>query len=197
MTSFLKQVSGSIKHWYVPLLIGILLIITGIWTFAAPMESYLALSIVFSVTFLVVGIMECFFAIANRKEISNWGWTLVLGILTTVVGFLLIARPEVSMATLPIFIGLVILFRSIAGIGWSIDMRDSGLDDWKSFLGLGILGIIASMIILWNPMLGGLTITIWTGLAFLVTGIWSIYLAFQLRKVHKKIKDITPKPAKD
>lgn len=180
-----ENIAKSIKNWWVPLVIGILLVGTGIYTFLSPLKSYLALAIIFSITFLTSGLLEVAFSIANRETIKGWGWSLTFGILTTIVGGVLLFNPELSMVTLPLYVGFVILFRSIASIGWAIDIKEFGISSWKSILFLGILGVILAMIVIWNPLAGGLTVVFWTGLAFITAGVFSIYLAFKLRKIHR------------
>ncbi|MCZ7614958.1 MAG: DUF308 domain-containing protein [Ignavibacteriaceae bacterium] len=108
-TSFLKIINNSVKHWYLHLISGLLFIATGIYTFASPLESYLALSVIFSITFLVSGIGEIVFSISNRNEIDSWGWNLVFGIFTLLVGVLLIVKPEISVAMLPLYVFYVLL----------------------------------------------------------------------------------------
>lgn len=101
MTSFIKQVRNAVKHWYLPLIAGILFLILGIYTLASPLESFVALSFLFSLTFLFSGLIEVIFSISNKNEIDNWGWSLFFGIVNLLVGLLLIIHPEISMATLP------------------------------------------------------------------------------------------------
>lgn len=187
-THFFKQVQNSIKHWYLTLIVGIILILTGFWTFTSPVESYLTLSILFSVSFLISGLLEVSFAISNRKQIDGWGWSLVLGMLTTIFGFILISRPEISFATLPLYVGFIVMFRSIGAIGTALDLKNYGIMNWGTLMVLGVLGVIFSFMLIWNPIFAGLTVIIWTGLAFLFAGISSIYLAFKLRKLHKLVK---------
>ncbi len=196
-TNIIKTIGKSIKNWWVPLLIGIVLIITAFWTFMSPLESYLALAIVFSISFLVSGIMEIYFSIVNRDAIPNWGWSLAFGILTTIVGVMLVANPALTMVTLPLYIGFVILFRSISAIGWAMDAKDYGVSSWKGLLFTAILGIILSLMILWRPAIGGFTIVFWTGMAFLMGGIYSVYLAVHLRKLHKKVKNFKDSDVQD
>lgn len=69
-TSPLGTVVNSIKHWYIPLIIGVVLAGSGIYVFATPLASYLALSLIFSFSFLVSGILQMTFAIANSKELN-------------------------------------------------------------------------------------------------------------------------------
>ncbi|MBK0368767.1 HdeD family acid-resistance protein [Flavobacterium agrisoli] len=192
MSNFFKKVKNSVKYWYVPLIVGIIFIAVGIYTFMSPLASYLALSLFFSLSFLFGGGAEIIFAISNRKELDNWGWTLTFGIFTFLVGLLLINRPEISIVTLPLYIGFLVLFRSIAAVSYAIDLKNYGIKDANNLLILGILGIVFSFLLLWNPVFAGMTIVFWTGLALVTSGVFSIYLAIKLKKIHdlpNKISD--------
>ncbi|MCB0467885.1 MAG: DUF308 domain-containing protein, partial [Aequorivita sp.] len=167
---------------------GILLLVTGLWTLASPAESFLALAIFFSITFLTSGILEIYFSISNRHNIKNWGWNLSFGIVTAVVGILLLINPAISMVTLPFYVGFIIMFRSIMAIGWATDLKSYPGVSSGNIMIMGILGLIFSFILLWNPLFAGLTIVIWTGLGLLFVGGASTYLAFKLRKLYKEVK---------
>lgn len=78
--SFYKTVKNSINHWFLILIAGLIFVVLGIWTMLTPVSSYLTLSVIFSVSFIIIGFIEIIFAISNRKEIDSWGWTLVYGI---------------------------------------------------------------------------------------------------------------------
>lgn len=191
---FLKQIKQSVKHWYLHLIIGIVFIATGILAFTYPAQSYLALTIVFSVSFLVSGIMEITFATANRNVLENWGWTLVLGIFTTLVGIMLLANPAVSAVTLPLYVGFMLLIHSFWAIGSAFDLKDFGVSGWKFSLFLGILGVLFALLLIWRPAIGGMTLVIWTGLALIASGIFNLFLSNLMRKLHKhwdKISDTT------
>ena len=84
-TSFVKSIRKSARYWFIPLIVGILFIILGGYTIATPLKSYLALAVLFSLSFLVTGTSEVIFAFVNRKEIENWGWSLSLGIITAII----------------------------------------------------------------------------------------------------------------
>lgn len=57
-------------------MVGLLYIIVAIYLMFAPLASYVALSILFSVSMFVSGLFEIAFALANKKGISSWGWYL-------------------------------------------------------------------------------------------------------------------------
>ncbi|SUD91998.1 HdeD family acid-resistance protein [Psychrobacter phenylpyruvicus] len=192
--SIFKTFTETIKHWYIPAIVGSIFIAVGIYTFVAPATSYVALSILFSLSFLFSGISEIVFSLTNRNEMDNWGWVFAFGILTTVIGGLLLANPAVSMATLTFYVGFLILFRSISALSFSLDLKDYGIGDWGAMMALAVIGLIFSIIMIWNPTFAGMTIVIWTGLAFITTGIFSLYMAFKLKKLnelpHKMPEDL-------
>jgi len=190
-THFLKLVKNSIKNWYIPLIVGIVFILTGLYTFTTPAKSYLALAMIFSAAFILTGTAEVVFSFNNRKQVDNWGWTLVFGLITLIIGFIMIIRPEISIRTLPLYVGFVILFRSIAAISYSIDLKNFGIKHWGSLLFTGILGVLFSFVVIWNPLLGGLTIVVWTGMALITAGIYSVLLSFRLKKLKNISKNIS------
>ncbi len=188
---FIKNLKDSVKHWYLPLIVGIILIGTGIWTFSSPEESYLALSIIFAISFLLSGILEVVFAISNKNEIDSWGWTLAFGIMTALVGVMLLVHPEISMISLPLYVGFMVMFRSFGAIGIAMDLKSYGVLEWGTLMVIGVLGLIFSFILIWNPIFAGMTIVFWTGFAFLLSGIFNVYAAIKMRSLHKNWDEIS------
>lgn len=190
-TSFLKTLKHTIKHWYIPLLVGIFFVIVSIVVFSSPTGSLMALSLLFALSFLLSGLSEGIFALANKDQLDNWGWSLAFGIITLVVGILLLLKPELSITALAFYIGFVILFRSISTIGFAIDVKKYGSKNWVQLLVLGIIGMIVSFILIWNPLFAGLSVVVLVALNFLFAGLFSIFLSLQLRKLHKSSKKIS------
>lgn len=191
-TLFLKSVKKALKHWYIPLLVGLFFVIVSIVVFSSPLTSLITLSILFAISFLFGGISEIAFSIANRHQLENWGWSLAFGIITLIAGLLLVLNPGLSMVTLAFYVGFIVLFRSVAAISFSLDLKKYGSRNWGWLLGLGILGAIFSFILLWNPLFAGIGVVMLVGLSFLFAGLFSILFSFQLRKLHKASKDLSP-----
>lgn len=190
-TPFLNSIRNSIKHWYIPLLVGILFIIISIVAFTSPLSSLLTLSPFFALSFIFGGLSEIFFSIANRKTLDTWGWSLVFGILTFIIGTSLVIHPALSLSVLAFYIGFLLLFRSISSISFALDIKKYGSKNWGGLLIFGILGAIVSFILIWNPVFAGMSVIILVALSFLFAGLFSIFLSFQLRKLHKHSKDIS------
>ena len=193
---FLKSFKASIKHWYIPLLVGLLFVVISIVVFSSPLTSLLTLSIFFALSFLFGGLSEIIFSIANRNQLDNWGWSLVFGIITFVIGISLLLHPALSLSVLALYIGFLLLFRSISSISFALDIKKYGSKNWVPMLIFGILGAIVSFILILNPVFTGLSIVVMVALSFLFAGVFSILLALQLRKLHKSTRKI-PAQLKD
>ena len=184
--TFYKSIKNSVKYWWILLIIGLLFVGLGIYTFVFPTASYVALSVFFAVSFLFSGISEIIFSISNKDEIDSWGWTLTYGIITAIVGFMLVVNPILSLEVFAYYVGFLVLFRSISGISYAFDLKNYGVRDWGVSLFLAIVGLVVSIILLSKPQLAGLTAVAWLGLAVISTGLFAIFISLQL----KKIKDI-------
>jgi uncharacterized membrane protein HdeD (DUF308 family) len=187
-----KSIKDTIKHWYLPLILGILFIAVGIWAIITPASTYLSLAILFSVTFFFVGLLEIIFSISFRKQLDGWGWTLASGILSLIIGVILILNPQISIITLPLFVGFVVLYHSIMAIVWSIELQRYKVPNWSWLLFTGIIGVIFSFFLIWNPVFAGLTVAVFTGIALITVGVFHIHFSIELKKLNKEFKDLTP-----
>ncbi len=180
----IKTVRNSVKNWYILLIVGLIFLAGGIYSFVSPESSFLALAFFFGWSFVVSGAIEIVFSISNRDELENWGWTLIFGIMTLLVGMLLISRPGITEIILAFSLGFLVLFRSIGAISFALDLKNyADNSGWGTLLIFGILGVLFSFMLLWNPAFAGMTIVFWIGLALVSAGIFSIYLSLKLRKL--------------
>jgi uncharacterized membrane protein HdeD (DUF308 family) len=189
MESILKKSKSKIKNWWVSLLIGVLFVILGVWTISTPVQSYLSLVIIFASFMFVSGIFQLVFSINNRNEIENWGWHFAGALFDFVVGCILFFNPAITMVVLPFIMGFYFMFKGFATFGFAFDMKKDGSPGWGWLLASGVFSVIFSIMILSNPTLGGLTIVIFTSMAFFSLGLFNITLAFSLRKLKGKAED--------
>ncbi|MGB3345175.1 MAG: HdeD family acid-resistance protein [Aequorivita sp.] len=188
-STVLSTVKSSAKNWWLSLILGVLFILLGIWVIRTPLASYISLSMLFSVFIFISGIFGIVFSISNRKEMEGWGWHLTGGILDLMIGSLLVLHPAITMTILPFFVGFWILFRGVFGIGLSFQLRSFGVPNWGLLLVFGILTVLFSFLLLLNPVFTGLGIVYMTAFAFIVMGIFRIILAFNLKRIHKYLKN--------
>lgn len=168
------------KYWWLMLIIGILSVICGIWVFRNPIESYFALTIYFSIMFIMYGIGEIVNAFAG-PHYRNRGWGITLGILDMVIGFILLANLGWAADMLPYIVGFILMFVGISFIGQSSQMQSYRIPNWGWLLTGGILTLIFAFLIIFHPLFGAFNIIVWTGLAFIFGGISAIFYSFALK----------------
>lgn len=184
MKTFFDRINFAVKNWWLSLIIGILFVGLGILLMFTPLQSYIALSIVFSVTMFISGVFEISFAVSNRKNLSSWGWYLASGIIDLLIGLYLMYYPAMSMAVLPFLVAFWLMFRGFAGIGYAIDLQRYGTRDWGWYLVFGILAILCAVAVLWQPVVGALSVVYIVAFAFLFIGMFRIMLSFELKRLH-------------
>lgn len=185
MTTFFQTITRSVKHWYIPMIIGIILIAAGIYVFTVPIETYLALSVLFSISFIIIGLLDIFFSIRNRKILQGWGWYLVGGLISLAGGIILSIYPGISIVILPFVVGFTLLFLSFLLMGYSFEMKSLGILNWGNAAMLSVLGVIFSFMLIVSPLISGISLVTITGVSFILIGASSIALSLDLRKVKK------------
>jgi uncharacterized membrane protein HdeD (DUF308 family) len=75
-------------------------------------------------------------------------------------------------------------------IAWSIELKKYKVSNWGWLLFAGILGAIFSFLLMLNPVIAGLTIAIWTGIALITIGIFHIHFSIELKKLKKTFKSL-------
>jgi uncharacterized membrane protein HdeD (DUF308 family) len=193
MTNYFQAVRQTVKNWYILLIIGVLLTIVGVYIFTVPIATYIMLSVFFSISFIISGLLDIIFAIQNSKDLKGWGWYLVNGILTLALGIYLSVYPEISMSILPFVVGFTLLFRSFLLLGYAFDLKELKVVSWGDIALLSVLGILFSFLLIANPFFTGISLVSLTSLSFLFAGITSIAFSFKL----KKLKDIPNKISDD
>lgn len=130
MNELVGGLGYAVKNWWMSLLLGLLYIAVALCLLFAPVSSYVALSVIFSISILVSGVLEVFFAAGNKKTISSWGWYLAGGIIDLLIGIYLVFYPLVSMELIPFIVALWLMFRGFTLCGYSTDLKRYGTKDW-------------------------------------------------------------------
>jgi uncharacterized membrane protein HdeD (DUF308 family) len=178
-----KFPSDPFRLWFLLLIPGVILTGLGILVLLTPVKSFITLSFLFSVSFIATGILEIIHAISNRRDMSHWGWLVGGGVFDLMIGILLISHPGISLIVLPVYIGFGIMFRSIMVIGWSINLKTLGEENWAWLLSTGVIGLLFSFLLLWNPVFGGLTIAVCAGFSLILVGAAQVFLSIRLMKI--------------
>ena len=177
-----SQVETKQRPWWLILIAGILSTVVGailLWAPAkAKAETYLLLVAILGFYWLIEGILDL---VSIFVDHSMWGWKLFIGIISIILGGVVLMYPIVAAVTLPVVFvwvlgfwglinGIVLLVMAFRGAGWGAGI-------------LGVLGIIFGVALIANYSVPGVGLaTLWViALTAFFGGIVLIVQAFRQR----------------
>jgi uncharacterized membrane protein HdeD (DUF308 family) len=112
INAFQIKTWGRFLLW---LLLGALYILAGIVTFENPLLAAAVLTLVLGVALVASGVMRMFLSFSMMQG-TPWIWVLLSGIVTLLIGLVILAHwPVSSLYILGVFLGVDLV---IAGVGW-------------------------------------------------------------------------------
>ncbi len=116
-----------VGHWagfFYHLLAAILFGIAGLMLVTRPLISAEALTILIAMLFLIGGIFQLVTSVA--VALPGWGWQAADGIITFVLGVLVLARwPASGLWVIGLFVGIDLIFYGCAWIALALSLRAS------------------------------------------------------------------------
>ncbi len=183
---YISEANKIVKHWYLNLILGIVLILVALWVFSNPEITYISLAKVFSITLLFTGALEIISSIQNRDFLNEWGFYFAVGILDLLVSIsiMILSQPQISTEALILIMGYFFLYRTFKLIFWSTELNNYEARNWGWVLFGSILGVILAFLFLWNQTPSLSIITFFTSFALIMISISENYFAFVLRKIN-------------
>jgi uncharacterized membrane protein HdeD (DUF308 family) len=108
----------QIKSWgkfLLWVLLGLLYVVAGFVTFQNPLLAAVLLTLILGSSLVASGIMRIILAFSMKRE-TPWIWVALSGVITVLLGALILARwPVSSLYILGLFLGIDLI---MAGAGW-------------------------------------------------------------------------------
>ena len=122
--------SFGVKTWggfFLWLLTGILYTVAGVLTFTNPLLASAVFTLLIAVSLIAAGLARIWAGFMQRRS-SGWGWMVAAGVVTLIVGILLLLRwPINSLWVLGIFLAIDLMFQGISYIGYGFGLRNRPL----------------------------------------------------------------------
>ena len=183
------RAARAIKHWWLLMLAGILVVAAGICVFAFPIQSYVALSVLFGILMLLVGAIQLIVASTSGNYLMLRGYVIVGGVLDVLLGIFLCIYPGVTLVALPLMLGVWMLYNSFIIIAFGGDMETFRLAGSGLVIAGGVLLLLLSVVVLLNPFGAGVpTVIIIAGIGLLVLGCLLCMLSLKLKHIDKEIE---------
>ena len=150
---------------------GILLMGTGIWSFANSGVSFLALAFAIGIVMIADGTVEGMTYIyargGNRKDNNNW--ILIDSMVSFVLGFLVLSGQLAAEVAVPYVFGMWMLFSGVLRIGIALNIdRSEKKANFRWTFGTGIVCVIAGIYGFYNGVLFNVALGELLGIYFVI-----------------------------
>jgi len=172
-----EQVRELTWGWWLLMLTGAIGVIVGVIVLAKPGNSLKALAVITGIFLLTDGIFELAAALSRRTV--NRGLVAVLGVVTVIVGVVLIRHPVKGVTAVAILIGIwLIALGVVRFVGAFEEAEHRG---WNFVL--AAIELIAGIVIIANPKIGYATLALLVGIAFIANGIGLLAVGWRMHTV--------------
>lgn len=171
--------------WGLGIAQGVLAVLFGIVALFWPGLTVALLLLLFGVFVLIWGIVGLIVSLASIGANKLWWLELLFSVLAVGVAVYVLRNPEATATVFVFFIGLTFLLRGIIDLLVGLFDRDLASDDKTFRILAGIIGVLAGIIVLLNPVSAGVAVVWIIGLYAILYGSLAIAFAFRAQKLLK------------
>ena len=165
-----------------PILAGLLFILSGIWFLLDPKGITGILPFALGTIILFVGLEQIIYSIGTKEYTLLPGFRLTQGIISFLIGIIFIMKQDFSMMLLGLILGVWAIISGSIKLNVSLQEKTLGFS-WKWDLFLGILQIIFGFILIFNPFAGISTWIFIVGIYFIFYGITILLSVYHFDKL--------------
>ena len=166
------------ERWWAVGLRGILAIIFGLICLLTPGIALGAFVIVFAAYMFVDGVFAIISGIRAARSGENWGLLILEGVVDLAAGAIAVLWPAI---TLVVLVWIVAIWAIVSGALMLAAAFSLNLDYGRWWLALGgIASTVFGILLVIEPLIGAVVLTLWIGAYALVFGVFLLVLGFQL-----------------
>ena len=186
---YLDRTERLIRHWWLSLIGGVILIAIGFIVMVNPVVSYFAFAMWFGFAVMLSGILSLLQSLSSNNRYVRNGWLILASIADIIIGLLLIFNFLLSAFAMPILLGIWLLYRGAAMLAQGFDLRSNNMRGGGWIIFYSAIVIVISLAVLWMPTtLGVQAVVLFVAIAFVSYGIALVSLGFRLWDVHRQAK---------
>ena len=163
--------------WEAMLILGVLTVILGVIVTLHPSGSLNVLAVLLGILLILSGLFHLVRVFDSSEQ--HRVWLAVGGLLSIVIGVVLIRHLHLTIAVIGLVIGIAWIVQGLTALigGITGDVRE-GRAWWIAF---GVISLIAGIVIAAAPITSLNVLAVLVGISFIVMGIFEIIGGFMLR----------------
>ncbi|MCM1033301.1 MAG: DUF308 domain-containing protein [Odoribacter sp.] len=175
---------GQTRAWWVVLIVGILMVLSGFAYWFWPNAGYAIASQIFGWLLILAGVVQlCVGSGANRTR--GWGWWIAGGVIDIFIGFMLVRSIILSEAVFPYFIAFVFIFWGIEAIVGAC-YKNKGHYWWIGLVNGILMSLIGFFFLEAGYISDMLMVSFLTSIAFIYWGFTLAIASYDLKPIETR-----------
>ncbi len=143
---------------------------------------------IIAISYLVGGVLIALGAFAIIQFIKNIEISgkndldILYGVVTIILGLLIVKNPKLIASVLPIIIGVAIIINSSTKLQYAFELKKENNQQWKTTMIISIISVVCGVILLFNPFQGAVIITQTIGIFIIIYAVLDIVSTSIIKK---------------
>lgn len=177
------------------LLNSIMLVVLGFLLIFESEATIVSISYIIGAIIIVLGVVAGLKYVKNINNNSRNELDIVYGIVSIVLGVVIIKNPHAIASIIPFIVGIIIIINSAAKLQYSIEMKNNSNSLWKTTMIISLITTICGIILIFNPFSGAVLITRVVGILILIYAVLDIASTLTIKntfnQIHEAIEETT------
>lgn len=160
-----------------------ILMVLGLLLIFQSEATITTISYIIGAILIAAGVLALIRFIKNSKEVTTtMNLDILYGIVTIILGVIIITNPHAIASVLPIVLGIAIIINSASKLQYAFILKNDQNDLWKTTLIIAIISTICGVVLLFNPFAGAVLIMRIVGIFILVYSVLDIISTMIIKK---------------
>lgn len=163
------------------------LVILGILLIFQSEATIISISYTIGGILVAIGVLAILKYLKNSKSQINSGLDMVYGVVTVILGVIVISSPAAIASIIPFVVGFIIIINSARKLQYSIELKNNENELWKSTMIIAFITTICGVVLVINPFKGVVFITKIVGILITLYSVLDIISTITIKNTLKEI----------
>ncbi|MCH3943551.1 MAG: DUF308 domain-containing protein [Atopobiaceae bacterium] len=161
------------------IVMGVALLVLGVAIFVNPASATMFITLLLGWVLVITGVYTLAMCFAHRLPVLSQA-DLLIGLLELIPGVLILAWPGFFVLYLSVILGVIILVTGVNDLSEAMVEKNLGIEDWWKVLVAGILTILLGVLLFMSPFAFANAVMMIAGIALVFDGVTEIITGFRM-----------------
>ena len=182
------------KFFRSSMITSIVLLALGLLLFFQSEATIVTISYIIGGILVALGVLAIIKFIQNTNKEGKNELDIVYGVVTIILGILIIKNPEAIASVIPVILGVAIVVSSATKLQYAFELKSNENKLWKATMIVSIISTLCGIILLFNPFKGAVVFTKIMGIFIVIYAILDIISTVTIKRnvkiIHNAIEAV-------